>query len=77
MLFKVGLLPKEHREKADAAFKSYEVANTKEGWEDSRAFQRTWGSINVPIEFLGCWFVPSFGWLFIGGAETRHGKGHR
>jgi len=55
MLFKVGLLPKEHREQADAAFKSYEVVNTKEGWENSRAFQRIWGSIDVPIEFLGCW----------------------
>jgi len=60
MLFKVGLLPKEHREKANAAFKSYKAVNTKEDWEHSEAFQRTLGSIDVPIEFLGCWSVPPF-----------------
>ena len=76
MLFKVGLLPKEKREEADAAFKSYSVAETKEDWEHSRAFQMTRGSIKtVPIEFLGCWSVPYFAWLFIGGVETIHGKG--
>ena len=76
MLFKVGLLPKKNREMADKAFESYSVAETKEDWEHSRAFQETSESIKrVPIDFLGCWSVPYFAWLFIGGVETIHGKG--
>jgi len=55
MLFKVGLLPKEHRGYAQDAFKSYQAAATTEDWERSREFQRSSGSIDVPIEFLGCW----------------------
>ncbi|EDR07337.1 uncharacterized protein LACBIDRAFT_298393 [Laccaria bicolor S238N-H82] len=55
MLFKVGLLPKEHRKEADAAFESYKVAETKEGWEHSRAFQKVLECRKVSIEFLGCW----------------------
>jgi len=55
MLFKVGLLPKEHIAQVEAAYKSYEDSKTVEAWEGSRAFQRTWGCIDTPIEFLGCW----------------------
>ena len=57
MLFKVGLLPKEHRDRAPDAFKSYKGTKTAAEWESSRAFQQTFGSIDVPIEFLGCWSV--------------------
>ncbi|KDR77767.1 hypothetical protein GALMADRAFT_138826 [Galerina marginata CBS 339.88] len=64
MLFKVGLLPKAHREKAQAAFESYKDAKTATSWKASKAFQRTWGSIDVPIMFLGCWdTVNSVGYL--------------
>jgi len=60
MLFKVGLLPKEQRGRVRDAFKSYEAAKTAAEWESSRAFQRTLGSIDVPIEFLGCWSAHAY-----------------
>jgi hypothetical protein len=60
MLFKVGLLPKEHRDRAPDAFKSYEASKTAAEWESSRAFQHALGSIDVPIEFLGCWSVHAY-----------------
>ncbi|TFK32817.1 hypothetical protein BDQ12DRAFT_691934 [Crucibulum laeve] len=64
MLFKVGLLPTEHRDRVKAAFDSYQATDTKEGWEASSIFQQTWKSIDVPIEFVGCWdTVNSVGYL--------------
>ncbi|KAF9559466.1 hypothetical protein CPC08DRAFT_666484 [Agrocybe pediades] len=55
MLFKVGLLPNEHIDQVQAAYKSYENSKDLEAWQASEAFHDTWGCRDVPIEFVGCW----------------------
>jgi hypothetical protein len=57
MLYKVGLLPPGNYQQIPFAYKMYTRAD-KCGWDQSNEFKSTF-STDVPIEFIGVWYVPA------------------
>ena len=58
MLHKVGLLPAGNFNQVPFAYKMYKRADDI-GWEQSNEFKKAF-CVDVPIEFVGVWFVHSF-----------------
>lgn len=58
MLYKVGLLPPGNFQQVPFAYKMY-TRTDKSGWDQSNEFKSTF-SMDVPIEFIGVWYVPAF-----------------
>lgn len=57
MLRKVGLLPAGNHQQIPFAYKIYTRADSI-GWEQSDEFKKAF-SVEVPIEFVGVWYVKS------------------
>ena len=57
MLHKVGLLPPGNYQQVPFAYKMYTRANEC-GWLQSKEFKSAF-SMDVPIEFIGVWYVSS------------------
>ena len=58
MLYKVGLLPPGNFQQVPFAYKMY-TRTDKSGWDQSNEFKSTF-SMDVPIEFIGVWYVPAY-----------------
>ncbi len=58
MIHKVGLLPPDNRQQVPFAYKMY-TRTDEIGWCQSMAFKDAF-CIDVPIEFVGVWYVPAF-----------------
>lgn len=58
MLHKVGLLPAGNHQQVPFAYKMYARADDV-GWEQSGEFKKAF-SVEVPIEFIGVWYVFSY-----------------
>jgi hypothetical protein len=58
MLYKVGLLPPGNFQQVPFAYKMYTRVD-KYGWDQSHEFKSAF-SVEVPIEFIGVWYVSAF-----------------
>ena len=59
MLRKVGLLPPGNYQQVPFAYKMY-LQVGKHGWKDQVEEFKSSFSMDVPIEFIGVWYVSAF-----------------